>query len=298
MTIPTLTQKDFERLRADPQVRKHLRPITPDHSKACGCYLLMLPVWMFTAFYGGYALDRAGLYPGHWLFFTLLALAVLVPLLPIFTVRRHMRRPVLDRLAETNGLDYASHDFELKGFEAVRPILFGEESSATLTDLLASDEGGKAWAVCHAELQAGDEAAYTGLLYWFAREGTSEGAVTVLPAAAAAGAKPPEKMQAVVTGDGTFDASFAAFAVSPDQALKLLDEDFRRLLLSFARECPPYLHLDREECFLAAAAPDSFESRADSSLPREERLRAIFDNVRAALENARAIRSGIDARRC
>jgi len=295
--VPVLTELDFDRLRDDAQVRRHLRLITPDHTKALGCYLLLLPVWLLAAVYGGYALDRAGLYPGNWLFFTLLALAVFVPLLPIFTARRHMRRAVLDRMAETNGLDYASHDFELKGFNAARPMLFGEDSSEALTDLLASKEGGNAWAICHAEIRAGGEAAHSGLLYWFGRRGKSGAAVSIVPGAAAARAKLPKKMQRVATGDAAFDAAFATFANARDEARRLLDDDFRRLLLGLAKDGAVYFHLGRNDAFLAAARPSSFESAADAALPRGERLRAIFDNVRAALDTARAMRARIDALR-
>ena len=80
--MPVLTEQDYERLHGDAQVRKYLRLITPDHSKALGCYLLMLPVWLLAAVYGGYALDRAGLYPGNWLFFLLLFLAIVAPFCP------------------------------------------------------------------------------------------------------------------------------------------------------------------------------------------------------------------------
>lgn len=291
--MPVLTEQDFDRLRGDAQVRKHLRPVTPDHTKALGCYLLMLPVWLLAAVYGGYALDRAGLYPGNWLFFTLLALAVLVPLLPIFTARRHMRRAVLDRLAETNGLDYASHDFELKGFDAVRPTLFGEDTSEDFTDLLASKEGGNAWAVCHAEIRAGDEGGYAGLLYWFGRRGKSGAAVAIVPAAAAARVKLPEKMERVATGDAAFDAAFATFANSPEEARTPLDDDFRRLLLGLAKDGPVHLHLGQNDMFFAGGAPTAFESATDAALPRKARLRAIFDNVRAALDTVRAMRARI-----
>jgi len=294
VTIPTLGEQDFDALRRDPRLRKHLRLITPDHTKALGCYLLMLPVWMFTAVYGGYALDSAGLYPGHWLFFALLALAVLVPLLPIFTARRHLRRAVLDRLADLNGLDYASHDFELKGFEAARPILFGEDASDTLTDLLASAEGGKAWAICHAEIEAGGEAAFAGLLYWFGRRGKSSATVAIVPAAAAARPKLLKKMRRIATGDAAFDAAFATCANAADEAGKLLDDDLRRLLLDLANAGPVCFSLARNDVFLTAARPPSFESAGDSALGRERRLRAIFDNTAAALELVRTVRASID----
>lgn len=288
--MPVLTEQDYERLRGDAQVGKYLRLVTPDHTKALGCYLLMLPVWMFAALYGGYALDRAGLYPGNWLFFTLLALAIFVPLLPIFTARRHMRRAVLDRLAETNGLDYASHDFELKGFDAVRPALFGEKASETFTDLLASKEGGNAWAICHAEIRAGDEEGYAGLLYWFARRGKSGAAVAIVPAAAAARARPPKKMARIAIGDDAFDSAFATFANAAGEARTLLDGDFRRLLLDFAEAGPVYFHLAKSDAFLAGGPPAAFES-APAKSGREARLRDIFDHVAATFRTAAATRA-------
>ncbi|HST37634.1 MAG TPA: hypothetical protein VLK25_13525, partial [Allosphingosinicella sp.] len=94
--VPSLGEQDFRALSGNPEIKKHLRFVTPDHRGACGCYLLGLPVWLIFALYGGYALERAGLYPGVWALNGLLLLALLVPLWPLFRVRRYMRRPVLD----------------------------------------------------------------------------------------------------------------------------------------------------------------------------------------------------------
>lgn len=296
MTVPILGEQDFARMRGTAQVTKHLRLITPDHARAVGCYLLMLPVWLLAAVYGGYALDRAGLYPGAWLFFTLLALAIFLPLLPIFTARRHMRRPVLDALATLTGMEYASHDFEIKAMEAARPLLFGEDSTETFTDLLASKEGGNAWTICHAEIEAAGEPVFSGLLYWFARRGPTDAITALVPAAAAERVELPARFGRMPpTGDSAFDAAFAVFSSVPGDARGSFDQGFRALLLGYARAGPVYLYLARNNVLLAGGGPASFESPADAALRREPRLRAIFDNVRDAREVVRAVRARIDS---
>ena len=143
MAFSHLGEEDYQRLRASAPVKRHLRPITPDHAGALGRYLIMLPVWGLAAIYGGYALDRAGLYPGRWLFLLLLLLAIVVPLLPVVRAHVHIKRPVLDELADQHGLDYASHDFELAAYKDAKPLLFGEAAGDELTDLLAEKTAGR-----------------------------------------------------------------------------------------------------------------------------------------------------------
>lgn len=290
MSIPRLDEKDFTSLRCSASVRKRLRLVTPEHVGALGCYLALLPVWLLFAVYGGYALDRAGLYPGRWFFVLLLGLALIVPLLPLLRVRRHFRRPVLDELAEQLRLDYASHDFELEAFEDAKPMLFGEGATATLTDLLAGKGGGDEWAICHAEIEAAGEAAYSGLLYWLRRKG-SNATIVLVPAESAGRVKVPKKVRRVTLAhDPAFESAFAIFANDADYAERLFDDEFRRRLLDHAGHGPVYFYFARNDTFLAAGPPASFESAEEAALRPEPRLRAIFDNVSAALEVARAVR--------
>lgn len=294
MSIPRLDEDDYARLRDAASVRKRLRFFTPEHWRACGCYLLLLPVWVLFAGYGGYAVERAGFKPGSWVVLTLLVLATLLPLLPLLRVRRHFRRPVLDELAAQQELDYASHDFELKGFEAARPMLFGEHSSASCTDLLASGEGGEQWAICQAEIEADGEAAYSGLLYWLKGKG-SNATIILVPADAAARVKVPKKVVRLpFPDDQLFDAAFAIFANDAQRGRMLFDGDFRRLLLDHAGHGPVYLHSARNDTFFAARPPASFESDENAARKGEARLRAVFDNVAAALDLARSLRAGIE----
>jgi hypothetical protein len=294
VSIPRLDEADFVRLRDAASVRKRLRFVTPEHWRACGCYLALLPVWALFAGYGGYAIERAGFKPGSWIVLTLLVLATLLPLLPLLRVRRHLRRPILDELAEQHKLDYASHDFELKAFEEARPMLFGETATSDLTDLLAGKEGGEQWAICHAEIEAGGEAAYSGLLYWLRAKG-SNATIVLVPADAAASIKVPKKVvRRPFPNDPSFDAAFAVFASDAEQAQRLFDDDFRQLLLGHAGQGPVYLHLARNDTFFAARPPASFESTGDAALRGEARLRAIFDNFAAALNIARAVKAGTE----
>jgi hypothetical protein len=292
MSIPTLTEEHFEKLCADKTVRKHLRLITPDHLSGIGCYLLGLPVWLLFAVYGGYALDRAGLYPGPWVFFTLLVLAVVVPLLPILRARRHMHRPVLDTLATLNGMDYASHDFEMKAYAIAKPRLFGEEASESFTDLLAGKDGKDAFAICHAEIELGGEPAYQGLFYWLKRKSESTAFVAAVPLSVAPRLKLSDKAKRLPgLDDGEFDAVFAVFTDRPDEAPAMLHRALRQMLLGHAVHGPVYLHIGHANVFLAACPPDSFEAPLGTA--RADRLRAIFLKVVMALDVAKAVRDAV-----
>ena len=291
MTVPSLDEKDFKSLSGNPEIKKHLRFFTPDHRGACGCYLLGLPVWLIFALYGGYALDRAGLYPGPWVLNGLLLLALLLPLWPIFRVRRYMRRPVLDKLATLVGMDYASHDFEMKAFEPAVPVLFGEGAVATFTDLLAGKEGGNSYAVCQAEIAAGGEARFAGLLHWFGRRAKSGAVTIILPPGEtiAARAKRPAKMERVELGD----TAFQIWSDKPADARALLTDAFRTALAGWAADGPVYAYLARNNAFLLACSPAAFEP-ASPPADREARLRAIFDRVAAGFVTASTFRAQLD----
>jgi hypothetical protein len=290
MTVPVLTEKDFGSLRNSPDVKKHLRFVTPDHGSALGCYLLSLPVWLGAAVFGGYALDRAGLYPGPWLLLVFLAVALVLPLWPLFRVRRHMRRPVLDKLATLVGMDYASHDFEMKAFEPALPMLFGDKAATDFTDLLAGKEGGNSFAVCRADIWVGDEKAFSGLLHWFGRRAKSGAVSVILPPgeAAAARAKLTKKMEKIGTGD----AAFQLWSDKPNDAGALLTDALREALSGLAAHGPVYAYVSRNNVFLLASRPPAFEPD-DPPADREARLRLIFDNVAAAFATAKAFRDGL-----
>lgn len=290
MSIPRLEEADFIRLRDAASVKKRLRFMTPEHWRACGCYLAMLPVLLLFAGYGGYALERAGLTSQPWVVLILLVLAALLPLLPLLRVRRHLRRPILDELAEQHKLDYASHDFELKPVETARPTLFGETSSATLTDLLAG-KGGDQWAICQAEIEADGEPAYSGLLYWFKRK-RSNATIILVPASAAGRVNAPKKARPFsIAQDPAFGTAFAIYASNAAEAESLFDGDFRSLLLSHAAHGPVYLHLAGDDAVVAVRPPASFESDEDRGQGGESRLRALFDKVAAALATASALKA-------
>lgn len=295
MAVPVLDDKDFAALEASATIRKHLGWITPDHRSACGCYLLMLPAWLFAAFYGSYALDRAGLYPGPWLSGALLAVALALPLWPLLRARRHMRRPVLDQLATQAGMDYASDDFEMKSFEPVLPQLFGAQAAGVFTDLIAGKEGGNSFAICRAEIEARSEPLYDGLLYWFGRRGKSAVTLSVVPRAVAGRAKLPGKARALAgIGDAPFDAAFAVITAQPDAAIALLKPQIRKLLLELSAQGPVYFYIGQNNAFVAGGRPQSFETDEEAARGRRERLRAIFDNVAAALRTAAAFRAQLD----
>ena len=285
--IPVLTERDFASLSGSADVKSHLRFITPEHRKACGCYLVALPVWLIFAGYGGYALDRAGLYPGDGALAALLLVAALLPLWPLFTVRRHMRRPVLDKLATLAGMDYASHDFGMKAFEEVRPILFGDKATSTFTDLLAGKEGGNSYAVCRADIDVDGEPVFAGLLHWFGRRARSGMVAAILPAGEAVAARAKlSKLSRVETGD----SAFQIWSDDPKVAEAQIKEDFRTLLASFAGQGQCYAHIARNDAFLLSTTPAAFEPE-DPPADREARLRLIFDAVAAAFRTGAVFRS-------
>lgn len=280
MALPDLGEEDFARLRQQPAVRRRLRWITPDHYRALGCYLVTLPVALITAFYAGYALERMGLFPGGWLLVVLLALGAALPLLPFFHVRAHIKRPVLDTLAEEHGLDYASDGFELEALKAALPMLFGAGATAALGDLLADTRRDSA--VCHAEIAHGSgDPAYAGLVYTFSRSSDSGVTLVLLPAGAPTeGIALPVTMKPVDAG-------------TDRQAWSNRPRDAAALIALLADEGPLHLHLDRTQVLVAGGGPASFDPPASAATP-EARLRAIFDNVAAALNRLRALQNRLD----
>jgi hypothetical protein len=281
VALPRLDNADFARLRGQSAVRRRLRWITPDHYRAFGCYLLTLPVSLILAVYGGYALDQIGLYPGRWLLFVLLGLAAAVPLLPFFYVRAHARRPVLDALAEDNGMDYASDGFQIETLDSALSMLFGADATAELSDLLA--DAGRESAVCHAEIASrSGGSAFSGLVYTFSRSSESGVSLVLLPPGAECDdIELPVTMTPVDAGV----AGWLAWANRP--------HDAKALLVGLAGQEAFYLYLDRTHALVAGGGPASFDPPASARTP-EARLRAIFDNAAAALNRLWALRNRLD----
>jgi len=293
VALPRLDEADFVRLRDAAPVRRRLRLVTPDHGRALGCYLLMLPVWGLAAIYGGYALDRAGLYPGDWLFLVLLFMAIVAPLAPVVRAHVHMKRPVLDELAAQHGLDYASHDFELKAYKKAKPSLFGESAGDELTDLLADKSG--AAAVFHAEIHSkGGEPLFSGLVHSLRRKAEDGVQLVLRPRGAAAGdVALPRTMQPVdLAFDPAFTASFDVWSNRPAAARALLGGDLRAALVGDAAQGPVYLFLDRSDVLVASGGPAGFDPPGGS---RPQRLRAIFDNAAAAFARHGELKARLNA---
>ncbi len=289
MGFSRLGEEDYRRLRDSAPVKRRLRLITPDHSRAFGCYLLMLPVWGLAAIYGGYALDRAGLYPGNWFFFLLLFLAILAPLLPVVRAHVHLKRPVLDELAQQHGLDYASHDFEVEAYKEAKPCLFGEGAGDELIDLLAEESG--AAAIFRAEIHGKDGAPlFSGLVYTLRRKAGNGLRLVIRPHGAAAGdVALPRTMQPVdLSSDPAFASLFDAWSNRPTDTPALLDDELRRTLADHARQGPVYLFLDRNDVLIAGGGPSGFDPPSGR---RERRLRAIFDNAAAAFAVLQALKA-------
>lgn len=278
MPLPSLDEADFNCLRQRPAVRRRLGWVTPEHFRSLGCFLTALPVGLLTAVYGGYLLDRMGLFPGRWLLFVLLGLAAAASLLPFFYVRAQIKGPVLDAIADEHELDYATDGFELKTLDAALPMLFGADATAELSDLLADSECDDV--VCHAEITGPSGTLYSGLLYSFSRSDQSGVSLVMLPGnAATEGLELPITMKPVEAG--------------PDrQAWSNRPHDAPALIARLAGEGPLYLHLDREHGLVAGGGPASFDPPASAATP-DARLRAIFDNVAAALNRLRALRKSL-----
>lgn len=287
MAIPDLTDKGFARLSKREAVRRVLRPARLFGLRGLGCYLVSLPVWLLFAAFGAYALDRAGLYPGRWLLYLFLALAVVLPLLPLLRPRQDFRQPLLDALTAEFKLDYDSHDFTPPAWAQAQPLLFGESEDASFTDRLAGIEDEREFMIGQAALQTKDgNMLFEGAIYAFDRgEGLSGTTV-----AAPAGSKAPRgNMEPVSFDDPAFAAAFAVYSTRPDFALKQIDAELRAALTGLAESGPFYLYYDTEHVFAAGGPP--FEAEQAAALPPEQRFRALYDNVAAAFRTLTTLKA-------
>ena len=278
MAIPDLTEKGFAKLSKREAVRRVLRPAKPFGLQGLGCYLVGLPVWLLFAAFGAYALDRAGLYPGRWLLYLFLTLAVILPMLPLLRPRRDFRQPLLEALAAEFKLDYDSHDFTPPGWAQAQPLLFGESEDATFTDRLAGIEDKRAFMTGQAALQAkGGKKLFEGAIYAIDRGEGMSGTTVAAPA----GSKAPRgDMELVSFEDPAFEAAFTVYSTRPDFALKQIDTELRSALTGLAESGPFNLYYDTEQVFAAGGPP--FETGETAAQPSEQRFRALYDNVATA----------------
>jgi len=284
MAIKQLREEQFERLLSLPEIAGRLGAVTPDHWYAIRSCLLLFLVGGVLAFWGAYGFFRAGLDDGGALL-ALLLLAAIIAVIPLFRIRAHLRRPVLDKLAPFVGMDYTSDGFDLVAWQEAEPLLFGGSATTSFIDLL--DEKKHVHALCQGEIARGEQK-FEGLIFAIRRSAESAARTIAIPAGIA---REPEGLNPVATGDSSFDSLLSVWSSDPAVAQRLMGDDLRALLAGKAASGPVYFFADRENVLVAG--PGTLESEEEAKLRPRERIRAIFDNVDAALRMLESLRAAI-----
>ena len=96
-----------------------------------------------------------------------------------------------------------------------------------------------------------------------------------------------------IEGDEAFEKKFEVYSTHPLEARELLfDTVFRAKLLELRKTGRVFVYAGPEEALVAATGKDRFEpGNMLRSRPGEERVKGMFEDVRASLELLRSLKA-------
>lgn len=222
---------------------------------------------------------------------------------PLGRVSRDLKLPFLEALAQKGGMTYVAHRFEPPVFAEARDALFGSWlTTQTFTDLFqGTDADGRRFAVYEATLsrQSGKALVivFSGQIYAFQRRARSAGQIVVVPDRGIFNFfKPQRGMDRVAfAGDPDFEKKFEVYAAEPSAAQLLLGSEARRKFLEWRQSGKVLAYIGPEDVLVAIAGKNRFEvGSLFRARPGLERVRTMFDEVRAALATLRSVKAALD----
>jgi hypothetical protein len=291
-----LTDGDFQTLCAAGAVRERIGVVEGERRDAVRQFWLRGSVGLALSVAALATLLGAG-----WTFVAFLVFAVFLvgtfvaAAGPLTAAKEGLKHPVLEALAKQAGMEYFPGEFTPPAFESACRLLFGGGgfSSQTYSDLFnGTDTEGKGFAVYEASLQrrAGKNTymVFSGQIYAIQRRPGPRGEIAIVPDRKLFNFwKPDWGMERVrIEGDAAFEKKFEVYATDPLEARELLfDSAFRARLLELRERGRVLVYAGPEEAMVAINGKDRFEPGSMfRSRPGEERVRLMFDDVRASLD--------------
>jgi len=239
---------------------------------------------------------------GVFLAIPVLILALVFALRALGKVGLALKLPVLETLAGKGGLAFLADGFEPPVYPDARKALFGNWlSSQTFTDLFQGADGeGRRFAFYEGHLMRSSgknsHTVFQGQMYAWQRRARGGGDIVIVPDRGIFNFfKPVSGMERVkFEGDPDFERKFEVYAFEPLQAQMILDGEARRLLLVLRRAGRVFGYVGPEDAFIAATGKNRFEPGSMfRSISGEQRVRAMFDEVRASLAMLSRLRAAL-----
>lgn len=222
---------------------------------------------------------------------------------PLGRISRDLKLPFLDGLAAQGGMTYVAHGFEPPVYAEARNALFGSWlTTQTFTDLFQGiDADGRRFAIYEATLsrQSGKSIhiVFSGQVYAFQRRARSGGRIVVVPDRGIFNFFKPEHGMARVAfaGDPDFEKKFEVYATEPAAAQMRLGSEARRKFLEWRLGGKVLVYIGPEDVLVAITGKNRFEvGSLFRSRPGQERVRTMFDEVRASLATLRSVKASLD----
>jgi hypothetical protein len=226
-----------------------------------------------------------------------------VAVLSLGRVGRDLKLPFLAGLAEKGGMTYVVHGFEPPVYAEAKDALFGSWlTTETFTDLFQGiDADGRRFAIYEATLsrQAGRSSVivFTGQIYAFQRRARSAGRIAVVPDRGIFNFfKPKRGMDRVAfESDPDFENKFEVYGTEPAAAQLLLGSDVRRKFLEWRLGGRVFAYIGPEDVLVAITGKNRFEvGSLFRAKPGLERVRTMFDEVRASLATLGSVKASLD----
>jgi hypothetical protein len=222
---------------------------------------------------------------------------------PLGRVSRDLKLPVLETLAGQGGMTYVAQGFEPPVYAEARDVLFGSWlTTQTFTDLFQGiDADGRRFAIYEATLsrQSGKSLTivFSGQIYAFQRRSRAAGRILVVPDRGIFNFWKPERGLVRVTfdGDPDFEKKFEVYATETCAAQMLLGSEARRKFLEWRLGGKVLAYIGAEDVLVAIPGKNRFEvGSLFRSRPGQERVRTMFDELRASLATLRSVKASLD----
>ncbi|HVQ09607.1 MAG TPA: DUF3137 domain-containing protein [Allosphingosinicella sp.] len=222
---------------------------------------------------------------------------------PLGRVGADLKLPFLEALAAKGGMTYAAHGFEPPVYAGAKDVLFGSWlTTQTFTDLFqGTGADGRRFAIYEATLsrQSGKSIniVFSGQIYAYQRRARSAGQIVVVPDRGIFNfSKPQRGMERVAfQGDPAFEKKFEVYATEPSAAQLRLGTEARRKFLEWRLGGKVLAYIGPEDVLVAITGKNRFEvGSMFRAKPGQERVRMMFDEVRASPATLRSVKAALD----
>lgn len=299
-----LTESHYRDLRHAARVREEINALAGRRRSALLMFWLFLPAGFGLAVLSFWIAASND----HLILGTILASVVAIgamgaAVLPLSTVVRGFKLPVLETLARQTDLTYTSHGFDPPVYEEAKGPLFGKWlSSQNFTDLFhGTDADGHRFAIYEAYLtrSAGKSThvVFTGQIYAFQRRNRGGGPILIVPDRGLFNFFQPTAGldRASFDSDPDFEGKFQVYAAQPHEALALLGTDTRRKFLEWRLGGRVMAYIGPGDIFVAIPGKNRFEPGSMfRSTGAEQRVRTMFDDLCASLATLESLKDSLD----